>query len=336
MKRVFLCAVLLVCSMSPSWAKDTYHVEVLQVSKIDLFDRAYKGFVDELAASGIVEGKNLVINRRVVAADVDEAMWKRVYILYQIRKAADEIIKAKPDLVLTISTPATKYTRDKFLEAGIPVVFTAVANPVDVGCDTLDYSGREFTGSTLYVDPFVLLSLSKAAMPNLRKIGMVHSDDDNAVAFVQEAREKGGQLGISVISEQVEKSDAIAPAAMKLIGQGAEAFGVPLDSYYGLKNDKAGRELIELARDKKIPIFAFMNYNLKGGILYMGSDFTTIGAYSGKQAAQILKDGIQPKKVPILRQEELNLFSDAESANRLGIVLPDDLKKALKPVDFQQ
>jgi putative tryptophan/tyrosine transport system substrate-binding protein len=321
--------------MSGSWAKDFYRIEVLQVSKIELFDRAYKGFVEELARNGISEGKNLAINRRIIDADVDEALWKRVYILYQIRKAADEIIGAKPDLVLTISTPATKYTRDRFLEAGIPVVFTAVANPLEVGCDTLEYSGKGFTGSTLYVDPFVLLSLSKMAMPNLRKIGMVHSDDDNAVAFVREAREKGGQLGITVLSEQVEKSDAIGPAALKLIGQGVDAFGVPLDTYYGLKGDKAGRELIELASDRKIPIFAFMNYNLKGGVLYMGSDFSTIGSYSARQAAQILKDGIQPKKVPIFRQEELEIFTDADSVKRLGIVFPDDLQKACRPVSFQ-
>lgn len=335
MRNAFLCIALLLCSISVSWAKDVYHIEVLQVSRIELFDRAYRGFVDELAKDGIVEGKNLVINRRVVDADVDEALWKRMYILYQIRKAADEIVSSRPDLVLTISTPATKYTRDRFVDAGIPVVFTAVANPVEVGCDTLEYSGRGFTGSTLYVDPFVLLSLSKVAMPNLKKIGMVHSDDDNAVAFVREASEKGPKLGISVLSEQVEKSDAIVPAALRLIDQGAEAFGVPLDTYYGLRNDKAGHELIELAKEKKIPIFAFMNYNLKGGVLYMGSDFATVGGYSGRQAAQILKEGIAPKKVPILRQEELTIFTDHESVKRLGIVLPDDLQKALKPVDFQ-
>jgi putative tryptophan/tyrosine transport system substrate-binding protein len=323
-----------VCSFTLAWAKDVYHIEALQVSKIELFDRAYKGFVDELARNGLVEGKNLVINRHIIDADVEETLWKRVYILYQIKKTADEIIMTKPDLVLTISTPATKYTRDKFIDAGIPVVFTAVANPVDVGCDTLEYSGKEFTGSTLYVDPFVLLSLSKAALPNLKKIGMVHSDDDNAVAFVEEARLKGGQLGITVVSRQVEKSDAIAPAALELIGEGIQAFGVPLDTYYGLKGDKAGRDLIDLAREKKIPIFAFMKYNIKGGVLYMGSDFSTVGGYSAKQAAQILKEGIQPRKVPIFRQEEPFIFSDDESARQLGIAFPDDLRKALQPVDF--
>jgi putative tryptophan/tyrosine transport system substrate-binding protein len=330
LKSAFLCSLLFLCLLSVSWAKDVYNIEVLQVSNIELFERAYQGFKAELVKEGIVA----VIHRRIIDADADETLWKRVSVLYQIRKEADEIIVAKPDLILTISTPATKYTKDKFLEAGIPVVFTAVANPLEVGCDSLEYSGKGFTGSTLYVDPFVLLSLSRVAMPSLTKIGMVHSDDDNAVAFVKEAREKGSKLGITVLTEQVEKSDPINPAAQRLIDQGVQAFGVPLDTYYGLKEDKAGHELINLASEKNIPIFAFMNYNIKGGILYMGSDFSTVGSYSGKQAAQILKEGIQPRKVPIYRQEEPVIFSDMESVKRLGIVFPVDLQKALQPVDL--
>ena len=47
----------------------------------------------------------------------------------RIKRTASDIVEAKPDLVLTIGTPATKYGKDKMIANGIPVVFTGVAIP---------------------------------------------------------------------------------------------------------------------------------------------------------------------------------------------------------------
>lgn len=327
MKRSGFMLLLVFVFSAPVMA---YNIEVLQISNIAAYDQTYKGFLDELAKNGIVQGKNLTINRRIIEADPSAGLWKKVAILFRIKNAASEIVNAKPDLVLTVSTPGTKYSMDKFVSAGIPVVFTCVANPPLLGCSSVEKPLAGVTGATLYLDPLALLAVVQMAKPDIKKIGIVHSDDDNAIVFAQESVAKAKQLGIAILTKQVGKSDPITPAALDLIKQGVEGFAIPLDQYYGLRNMGPAKELIALASQNKKPIYSFANFDFNGALLYIGPEFEYNGTLAGKQAVSILKDGKKPEMLPILRQQELNIFVDKKIAQELGIVLPANLLKAAK------
>lgn len=105
----------------------------------------------------------------------------------------------------------------------IPVVFTGVAVPGEVGCPSLSKAGPGFTGASLYLDPLSAFRITKHALPRLTTLGIVHSDDDNAVAFVEEAKATAKTLGITVLTKQVGKSDSLKPAARELMAGGAQA-----------------------------------------------------------------------------------------------------------------
>ena len=333
MKKILVCCMVWCFIAVPVFAENSYHIEVLQVSKINPFDWAYEGFIEELADNGIVQGQNLTINRHIIDADADAGLWKKVGILLKIKKAASEIIKTKPDLVLTISTPATKYSKDKFINAGIPVVFTGVAVPQAVGCSSLEHSGPGFTGASLYLDPLSAFKITKLALPSLTKIGIVHSDDDNAVAFVEEAKAKAQSLGITVMTKQVEKSDSPSAAAKELVAQGVEAFGVPIDAYYALRDYAPTAQLKEVAVPNNIPVICFCHVGYSGAILYAGSEFKTIGALSGSQAGKILKDGVLPESLPVMVQDDLTILVDLDTSKNLGIELPMGILQIAKKVD---
>ncbi len=325
-KLVILFAALMFLTV-PCFA---YHIEVLQVTKVQAFDDTYNGFLEELAKNGIVEGKNLTVKRHIIDASADAGIWKKIVILMKIKSAASDIVKAKPDLVMTISTPATKYSMDKVIGAGIPLVFSCVANPPIIGCPSVTQPAKGFTGATLYQDPLNFLVLAQMAKPDTKKIGLIHSDDDNAIAFAQEMSRKASSLGITVVAKQIEKSQPIRPAALELAKAGVDSFAIPLDAYYGIRNQEHGKTLFAVAREKKLPVFAFVNYDEKGALLYAGPDFTYIGKLSGKQAVAILKDGKKPESLPILKQEELNIYVDKDIAQELGIKISDRLLKAAK------
>ncbi len=303
------------------------HIEVLQVSNIGAFDDAYNGFVSELASNGIVEGENLTITRHIIDADADVSLWKKVGILLKIKSTSSKIVDAKPDLVLTISTPATKYSMNKIIDAGIPLVFSCVANPPIIGCPTVEKSGPGFTGATLYQDPLNFLVLAQITKPDLKVMGLIHSDDDNAIAFADEIKAKAAGYGITIVPREVDKSESIKPAALELIKAGVDSFAIPLDAYYGLRNLEPGRDLFSICKEHKIPVFAFANYDEKGALLYAGPDFKHIGVLSGKQAVKILKENAKPEDLPILKQEDLNIYVDTENAKQLGIDLPEELLK---------
>lgn len=332
-KIAFNIAVIMLLFCFPVLAKDTYRIEVLQVSKINPFDWSYEGFLEGLAKNGIVKGKNLTINRRIIDADADAGIWKKVGILMKIKSEASDMVASKPDLVLTISTPATKYSKDKIISSGIPVVFTGVAVPQAVGCASVSKAGPGFTGASLYMDPTNAFKVTKLALPKMTVMGIVHSDDDNAIAFVEEAKAKAKALGITIISRQVGKSENPKAAVQDLISKGAQAFGIPIDAYFALRNYQPLKDLFEVTNAANIPVISYCHVGFSGGVLYVGSEFEKIGELSGIQAAKILKEGTRPESLPIAIQEDLKILVDLKAAKRMGIELPMGILQIAKSVD---
>ncbi len=337
MKRIFFLGIVVfavLCVANPSFGEDrTYRLEVLQVTDIEPFEQSYQGFLQELEKNGIVKGTNLTVNRRIVDFDVEKGgLWKKVGVLMRIKKEAGEIVDARPDLVLTIGTPATKYAKDKIISAGIPLVFSSVAIPEAAGCKSLTESGPGFTGATLYMDMKDILQIVRLAFPTLKTFGMVHTDDDNAVAQVEEAKAKAPAVGMTVISKEIDKKDSVVPGAQELIDQGAEAFAVPLDTYYGLRNYEAPNELKELTLPLSIPVISLALMKVPGGIVYIGSDFGIIGTLAGQHATKILKDGVEPGSLPILKQEELKILVDTKQMQALNMQLPMEILQLAQAV----
>lgn len=335
MKRIlFLMMFFLVFTgfSVPCFSKD-YRIEVLQVTDIEPFNQSYRGFLSVLKDNGIVEGQNLTVNRRIIDFDVEKGgLWKKVGVLMRIKKEASDIVDARPDLVLTIGTPATKYAKDKIISAGIPLVFSAVAIPEAAGCKSLTESGTGFTGATLYMDMKDILQIVRLAFPAVKTFGIVHTDDENAVAQVEEAKAKAASVGMNVLSKEINKRDSVKPAAEELMDQGAQAFAVPLDTYYGMRNYQACNELDEISRVRNVPVISLALMKVPGAIVYIGSDFGVIGSLSGQHAAKILNDGVEPGSLPVLRQEELKIFVDTKQIQALGVQLPMEILQLAESV----
>ncbi len=336
-KLIGLLVVGIVFSLvvqTPCYSADkVFKIEVLQVAKIGPYEDAYKGFVGELAKGGLVEGKNLAIHRKIIDFDIEKGgLWKKIGVLMDIRNEASRIAEAKPDLALTIGTVSTKYGKDKIIAAGIPVVFTAVAIPEAAGCKSLTVAGPGFTGSTLYMDMNNVMKIIRLAFPNIKTMGMIHSDDENAVAHKDQAVKDGPAAGFTVLTKEVSKSDPIVPAAKELLGKGVQAFIMPLDTYYGLRDFEPQEDLCKFARENKIPAISLVHARQKGFIFYVGADFGVIGSYSAQQALKIFA-GAKPDTLPVRKQDSLNILVDLKVMKEQNIQLPIQLLQIAKSVE---
>ena len=314
--------------LPPETMDDTrvFKVEVLQVTDIEPYREAYDGFMKTLRDNGLVEGKNLQVHRTAIDFDVENGGFcSKLGVLLRIRQEATRIVLAKPDLVLTIGTPATKYARGMLAEARIPLVFTAVANPEDAGCVSLIDGGEGATGATLYTDMSDSLKLVRDVFPNVHRIGMVYSDDENGLANVTAASAQGKPLGLDVSAREVNKRAPIAPALKELYAAGAQMFAVPLDTYYGLHRYEAAMDLGDFGIEHKVPVVTLAMVKVPGAALYVGADFNQVGRLAGTQAAKILKRHIKPDVLPILRQETPTVMVDPARLAALNVALPPAL-----------
>lgn len=303
-----------------------FKVEVLQVTDIEPYQEAYAGFIGALRANQIEAGRNLRVNRVKVDFDVERGgFWSKVGVVMRIRQEAQRIAAAKPDLVLAIGTPATKYARGILEDAKVPLVFTAVANPVDAGCVSLADCGPGVTGSTLYTNTRDALAMVHRVFPNANRIGMVHTDDENGVANVAAAAGGARELGMAVTSRQVAKTDNIVPAlkALHQHGEGVQMFAVPLDTYYGLHRYEAAIDLGDYGAEHKLPVVTLAMVRVPGAALYVGAEFGKVGALAGVQAAKILKNRTKPEVLPVLRQEKPTVLADPARLAALDVKLPE-------------
>jgi len=331
----FLCTVVFfIVFAGLGYAADkSYRIETLQVTDNPLFQKSTDGFIKELEKNGLVKGKNLTVKRTVIDFDIENAgIWSKASLLMKIKSAASRIADTKPDLVLTIGTPATKYGKDRIISAGIPMVFNSVAFPEAAGCKSLTEAGPGFTGTTSYMNVKDALKIVKLAFPSIKTYGVVYSDYEAAVTHADEMKKYAPGLGMNIVYKQVKMSDPVKPAMNELIAKGAQAVILPLDVYFGLKNMEPYHELDEILRQKKMPAISFINMKSPGGCLYVGSDYAYLGALSGQQAAKILKEGAKPESLPVMRQQDLTILTDLERIKSLGIQVPVEVFQLAKPI----
>lgn len=322
MKKVILIALSLFSFFTPCNAAGTYQVEILQVGKIESFDECYQAILKGFHDNGLIQGSDFALRRTIIDADAEAGIWEKMKILMKIKKTSGEIVDRKPNLVITMGTPATKYSKDKIIRAGIPLVFTCVAIPELVGCASKTQAGTGFTGVSIYMDPKDVIRIAQLALPKMKKLGVIHSDDDNAIAYTQETKQKAATLGMEVVSKQVGISQRITPAAEDLVSQGIDAFFVPIDKYYGIRHFESSRDLLKISLSRKIPCISSVEGNVKGSLLYVAPNFSVIGRLTADQASKILKENVKPETLPVGRQTDLNILVDLEASKKLGIELP--------------
>jgi putative tryptophan/tyrosine transport system substrate-binding protein len=328
-KRVvcFLCAIVmaLVFYLPCSAQERVYRIDALQITDLLLYRMAYEGFVGELEKNGLVEGKNLKLTRTVIDFDImNPSIWNKMKGVWNIKSEASHIAADKPDLALTIGAPVTKYARNAITGKGIPLVFTAVVSPVEVGSASPTEGGPGFTGASSSMDIGAALKVVRLVFPGLKTIGIVHSVDD--FARMGDPMLLGQSSGFTIITKQVGMGDPILPALESLRNQGAEAFAVPPDPYYSIRKGAAVEELVGYSKEKGTPIISLVIAGIPGAALSVGVDLRYIGALSGHQAAMILLKKSEPESLPILRQKDLTIRVDENIMQALGIELPPEIR----------
>jgi putative ABC transport system substrate-binding protein len=123
----------------------------------------FTAFREELGKVGWTEGRNIKIDARWAAADIES-----------MKRFAKELVELQPDLILTSSTPAAgamlQQTRT------IPIIFVLVADPVGSGyVASLPHPGGNVTGFTPIVGSLggKWVELLKEIAPRLARVALL-------------------------------------------------------------------------------------------------------------------------------------------------------------------
>ena len=314
MMTMALAATALVGCGSDSSSKSDkaeYTIGISQFAEHGSLDNCREGFLEGLKEAGIEEDKNLKVYYDNAQTDTGTA-----------GTIADSYVSKKVDLVCAIATPSAMSAYNSCMKADIPVVYTAVSDPVGAGLVKKDGANAgTVTGSCDLLPVEEQLKMIRAMMPEAKKIGILYTTSEaNSVSTIKEYKEKAGEYGFEIVDTGINTIADVDLAASDLVGK--------VDCICNLTDNtvvQALQTVIEKANAKNIPVFGSEIEQVKAGcVAAMGIDYFELGKKTGAMAAKILKGEATAEETEYIKNADSALYVNTAAADKIGMQLDAD------------
>ena len=314
MMTMALAATALVGCGSDSSSKSDkaeYTIGISQFAEHGSMDNCREGFLEGLKEAGIEEDKNLKVYYDNAQTDTGTA-----------GTIADSYVSKKVDLVCAIATPSAMSAYNSCMKADIPVVYTAVSDPVGAGLVKKDGANAgNVTGSCDLLPVEEQLKMIRAMMPEAKKIGILYTTSEaNSVSTIKEYKEKAGEYGFEIVDTGINTIADVDLAASDLVGK--------VDCICNLTDNtvvQALQTVIEKANAKNIPVFGSEIEQVKAGcVAAMGIDYFELGKKTGAMAAKILKGEATAEETEYIKNADSALYVNTAAADKIGMQLDAD------------
>ena len=283
-----------------------YTIGVNQFAEHPSLDNCVEGMLLGLADEGIVEGENLKLIHENANADMGTAT-----------QIAQAFATQRVDLMAGIATPSAQASYNVAKDAGIPVVYNAITDPVAAELANADgTTPGEITGVSDALPVEAQLKMIREILPEAKTIGILYTTSEvNSLSSIEKYEELAPKygftietVGVNVISDVAGATDVILPKVDCLTNLTDNTVVSALSTVL----DKA------FAANK--PVFGSEIEQVKMGCLASeGIDYVNLGRQVGKMAAQILKGEKKASEIPFETLRDASLYLNAEAAQKLGI-----------------
>lgn len=211
MKKRILAAVLTavmamgaLTGCGSTGSKDNYTIGIMQYAVHGSLDNCREGFLQGLAEEGIVEGENLTIEYVNAQADNGTSAM-----------TASNFVSKKVDMICAIATPCAMAAYNATMNTDIPVIYTAVSDPVEAGLaneDGTPVGNITGTSDALAVD--AQLKMIREVLPEAKTIGIIYTTSEaNSISTIAEYKALAGNYGFEIVDSGVTAMSEVALAA---------------------------------------------------------------------------------------------------------------------------
>jgi putative ABC transport system substrate-binding protein len=243
---------------------------------------------------------------------------------------AADLVRKKVAIIAAPTTPAVRAA--KAATATIPIVFTTIADPVQIGfVDSLNRPGGNVTGVTLLsveVGP-KLLELLHGALPSATIVALlVNPTNPNVETQSRTLLKAALKLGLQVhvLNASAERDfDAVFAKLQELR---ADALMVSQDPLFNGQSE----QLAALTVRHRMPaIYQLKQFAVAGGLMSYGASQNDAWRQAGLYVGRILK-GEKPSDLPIMQATKFEFVINLKTAKTLGLTIPDGLVNAADEV----
>ncbi|MGI6205247.1 MAG: ABC transporter substrate-binding protein [Anaerovoracaceae bacterium] len=308
-------------SDSSASSGETYKIGITQFAEHGSLDNCREGFLKGLEDEGIVEGENLEVDYQNAQADTGTAS-----------QISDSLVSQNVDMICAIATPTAQSAFNAAQGTDIPVIYTAVSDPVAAGFANEDGTNTgNITGSSDKLPVKEQLEMIRKLMPDATKIGILYTTSEtNSVSTIEEYKDLAPDYGFEIVEKGINTIADVDLAASDLVTQ--------VDCISNLTDNtvvEALQTVLDKANSAGIPVFGSEIEQVKNGcVASMGIDYTALGEETGKMAAKILKGEATAQDTEYISASKALLYVNTAAAEKVNLTLDQDyIKDAAETFD---
>lgn len=280
-------------------------IGISQYGEHESLDNCRLGFLQGLKDAGLTEGVDYLIDYQ--NAGFDDNIVKQIAESFSANNVA---------LMCGIATPSAMACYATAENKNIPVIFTAITDPVQAKLDTGNVTG---TSDKLAVEG--QLELIRAMQPDAETIGILYTTSEpNSVSAIAEYEEKAPAYGFTIEAVGVTSQPEVVQACDTLLAKGVDCMSNLTD------NNVVGMlpAILEKTNAKKVPVYGSEIEQVKKGcVASIGIDYFELGRQTGAMAAKILKGEATCEEMPYETIKEYGLYVSYPAMAEMGLTLPE-------------
>ena len=287
-----------------------YLIGISQYGQHGSLDNCREGFLQGLEEAGLKEGVDFEVDYR--NADFDDTMTTQI---------GDAFSAEDVDLMVGIATNSAVACFNAAEDKDIPVIFTAITDPVGAHLD----SGN-ITGTSDALPVAGQLELIRALQPDADTVGIIYTTSEpNSVYSVGIYEDLAADYGFTIDAVGVTSQAEVPQAVDQLIADGVDCLSNRTD------NNVVGvlTSILEKTDEAGIPVYGSEVEQVKlGCVAGAGLDYVQLGIQTGKMAAKVLTGETTCEDLPYETIENYGLYINSDSLSALGITVPEDIAQS--------
>ena len=238
-----------------------------------------------------------------------------------------DLVADQVDVIVAVATPTAATMLAAVEDTDIPVVYSAVTDPVSAGFD-----GEEgITGTSDALNTEAIMNLITAINPDIDTIGLLYDlSEDASTQAIADAKAFCDSKGIKYIEKNGTTTAEVQMAAEALVAAGVKAVFTPTDNTVMT----AELSIYETFLEAGIQHFTGADsFALNGAFVGYGVDYVQLGEATADMVAEILCDGKSAAEMPYQTFDNGIVTINTETAAALGFEGDKlgALKEAFKP-----
>jgi putative ABC transport system substrate-binding protein len=280
-------------------------------------DRVFAAFIQGLADSGFVEGKNFALERRAMEGRVDRAP-----------PLVAELIRLRVDILVIATVAAARAAKEA--TTSMPIVMLHGTDPVASGLvASLARPGGNITGVTDFNDDLnpKRLELLKVAAPKAVRIAFIQPDYTGRFdaaqldALNRDYDVAARALGVSLRRVPLKKLQDFEATCAAIVRERADAMLIDDGAITHLLR----KEIADFAIRQHLPSIVGNRSALTGGAMMpYGPDPADNWRKAASYVVRIF-NGAKPADLPVERPTKVELVINQKTTKAIGITIPQAL-----------